>query len=80
MGDGPLDRALGKPGSVPTLVQTLGLQVLTDQPMGDGQRWIELKIRDVVREVAAQARLQAVAVVAVDGVWSALRCKRVAST
>jgi predicted enzyme related to lactoylglutathione lyase len=24
--------------------KTLGLQIVTDQPMGDGQRWIELKI------------------------------------
>ena len=32
--------------------------------------------RDVVRETAAGAGLQTVALVAVDEVWSALRCKR----
>jgi hypothetical protein len=33
--------------------------------------------RDVVRETVAGAGLQAVALVAVDQVWSAMRCKRV---
>lgn len=33
--------------------------------------------RDVVRETVAGAGLEAVAIVAVDAVWSALRCKRV---
>lgn len=31
--------------------------------------------RDVIRELAAKKGLEAVAIVAVDGVWSALRCK-----
>ena len=33
--------------------------------------------RDVVRQTVAEAGLQTVALVAVDEVWSALRCKRV---
>ena len=33
--------------------------------------------RDVVRQTVAGAGLEAVAIVAVDEVWSALRCKRV---
>ncbi len=33
--------------------------------------------RDVVRETVARVGLETVALVAVDGVWSALRCKRV---
>ena len=33
--------------------------------------------RDVVRQTVAGAGLEAVAIVAVDAVWSALRCKRV---
>lgn len=36
--------------------------------------------RDVVRAVAAKVGLQTVALVAVDGVWSALRCTRTTRT
>lgn len=35
--------------------------------------------RDLVRGMAAKAGLEAVAIVAIDGVWSALRCKRLAA-
>src|SRR5260370_523277 len=137
-------------------VKKIGLQISTDQPMGDGMRWIELKVpgaqtglvlftppgrenriatsqnlsfslagvdkpyreldrgvsgnldsdvarvkeamgssgvlwicypkarglgtdlnRDVIRRAVARFGLEAVAIVTVDRVWSAMRCKRV---
>ena len=32
--------------------EKLGFQVLTDQPMGDGQRWVELRIPGSETKVA----------------------------